>query len=280
MAEATHNVIFRVRRYDPAKDERPFYQDFTVPVSPGMVVLEALWFIKENLDGTLAWRSSCRMGVCGSCGMMVNGKPMLACNTQVKDVADDVLLVAPLPNFGIVRDLVPDLKPMFEAHRKLQPWTQRSDRAEQLEPTDQYWQSPHQLEQYLQFSFCIKCGCCMAACPTVATDPVYSGPQPLAQGYRYLIDSRDGGFDERKRVLAGDAGPWRCHYAGECSNVCPKGVDPARAIQLMKRELVFDYLRLGKLRGRCEAQLLGPDRRMGRREGVPDPPPFTVEGAG
>ncbi len=161
----------------------------------------------------------------------------------------------------------------------MKPWTLRDDGAEQLEPTDQYWQSPHQLEQYLQFSFCIKCGCCMAACPTVATDPVYSGPQPLAQGYRYLIDSRDGGFDERKRALAGDAGPWRCHYAGECSNVCPKGVDPARAIQLMKRELVLDYLRLGKLRGRCEAPLLGPDKRKGRREGIPDAPAFTVEGA-
>lgn len=280
MAEATRNVIFRVRRYDPAKDERPFYQDFTVPVSPGMVVLEGLWYIKENLDGTLAWRSSCRMGVCGSCGMMVNGTPMLACNTQVKDVADDVLLVAPLPNFGIVRDLVPDLRPMFEAHRAMQPWTLRGDREEQLDPTDQYWQSPHQLEQYLQFSFCIKCGCCMAACPTVATDPAYSGPQPLAQGYRYLIDSRDGGFEQRKQVLSGDPGPWRCHYAGECSRVCPKGVDPARAIQLMKRELVLDYLRLGKLKGRCEAPLLGPARRMGRREGIPDPPPFTVEGAG
>jgi len=273
------SVCFRVRRFDPARDEAPYYQDFDVPVPAGMVVLEGLWYIKEHLDGTLAWRSSCRMGVCGSCGMLVNGRPMLACNTQVRDVATDLLLVAPLPNFGIVRDLVPDLVPMFETHRTLLPYIQRDDHGETLEPTDQYWQSPDQLLEYLQFSFCIKCGCCMAACPTVATDPVYSGPQPLAQAYRYMIDSRDGGFAKRREALAGAAGPWRCHYAGECSNVCPKGVDPARAIQLMKRQLVLDYLRLGKLGGRTPAPILGPEKRKGRREGIPDAPPFTIEGA-
>jgi succinate dehydrogenase / fumarate reductase iron-sulfur subunit len=274
----THNVTFRIRRYDPAKDEAPYYQDFTVPVSPGMVVLEGLWYIKEHLDPTLAWRSSCRMGVCGSCGMLVNGRPTLACNTQIDDVAEDVLVLGPLPNFDIVRDLVPDLAPMFEKHASLLPYVKREGE-EQREATEQYWQSAEELEAYLQFSYCIKCGCCMAACPTVATDPNYSGPQPLAQGYRFMIDSRDSAFVERKEILAGEAGPWRCHYGGECSRVCPKGVDPARAIQLMKQQLVLDYLRLGKLRKRHPAPTLPPEKRRGRREGIPEAPEYTVEGA-
>lgn len=274
------NFIFRIRRFDPEKDQAPYYQDFTVPTPPGMVVLDGLWYIKENLDSTLTWRSSCRMGVCGSCGMLLNGKPHLACHTQVMEVAKDVLMVAPLPNFDIVRDLVPDLDIMFDKHRALKPQMLRNDEEEQLEPTEQYWQSPEELTAYLQFAYCIKCGCCMAACPTLATDNVYSGPQPLAQGYRYMIDSRDGGFAERKEILKGEAGPWRCHYAGECSAVCPKGVDPARAIQLMKRELVRDYLRLGKLRHRKPNGLLPKENRATeRREGIAEPPEFTIEGA-
>jgi succinate dehydrogenase / fumarate reductase iron-sulfur subunit len=276
---ATRDIVFRVRRFDPGHDAEPYYQDFTVPVPVGMVVLEGLWWIKEHLDATLAWRASCRMGVCGSCAMLVNGRPTLACNTQVLDVAGRVLLLAPLPNFDIIRDLVPDLAPMLETHRRMMPWIARADAEEMTEPSDQYWQSPHQLENYLQFSYCIKCGACMAACPVVATDPTYPGPQPLAQGYRYLIDSRDGAFKERKAILSGDDGPWSCHYAGECSSVCPKGVDPGRAIQLMKRELVFDYLRLGKRRYAEPACLLPKEKRKGRRPEIPGPPPFTVEGA-
>lgn len=271
------HVIFRVRRYNPDKDPAPFYEDFTVPVEEGMVVLDGLWYIKEHLDATLAWRSSCRMGVCGSCGMMIGSRPALACNTQILDVASKVLLVAPLPNFGIVRDLVPDLSPMFDAHSRQMPYIQRDDMPELMEGNDTLWQSPEELEKYLQFSYCIKCGCCMSACPVVATDVSYPGPQPLAQGYRYLIDSRDGGLERRRSVLSGEEGPWRCHYAGECSSVCPKGVDPGRAIQLLKREMVLDYLRLGKLRCRKPAPKLPPEKRRGRREGIPEAPPYTVK---
>ena len=239
-------VTFRIRRFDPATHREPVWEDYPVPYTTGMTVLDGLRKVKEMRSATLAWRSSCRMGVCGSCGMFINGQPCLACNTQIAHLESLPVVVAPLPNFAIVRDLVPDLRPMFDAHQALNPWIIRPDTNEMFEPTGEYMQTPEELEHFLQFTYCIKCGCCMAACPTYATDAAYSGPMPLTQAHRYNADTRDGGFIERKAVLAGERGPWKCHYAGECSRACPKGVDPARAIQLMKRQLVFDYLRLYK----------------------------------
>jgi len=267
-------ILYRVRRYDPARGAAPVWQDFSIPRVAGMTVLDGLWTIKETQDPSLAWRSSCRMGVCGSCGMLINGKPRLGCNTQVSELGADVVAVAPLPNFDIIRDLVPDLAPMFDSHVALKPYVIRDDADEQEHPTGEFGQSAHELEQYLQFSYCIKCGCCMAACPTYATDPVYSGPMPLAQAHRYNTDTRDGGFKARKVVLGGERGPWRCHFAGECSRVCPKGVDPAKAIQLMKRELVLDYLRLRK--GHVPAPAVPKPKEIKRRPDIPDAPARTA----
>jgi succinate dehydrogenase / fumarate reductase, iron-sulfur subunit len=246
MAETTAvtDVTFRIRRFDPATDSAPHWDDFRFSSAPGMTVLDGLKKLKETQAPSLAWRSSCRMGVCGSCGMFINGRPRLACNTQIAELESALMTIAPLPNFAIIRDLVPDLMPMFERHQQLMPYIIREDAAEVAEPVGEFWQSIHQVEQYLQFSYCIKCGCCMAGCPTYATDPSYSGPMPLAQAHRYNADTRDGGFRTRKSELAGEAGPWKCHYAGECSRVCPKGVDPGKAIQIMKRQLVLDYLHL------------------------------------
>jgi succinate dehydrogenase iron-sulfur subunit len=242
-------VTFHIRRYEPEKDTEPRWEDHPIEVLPGMTVLDGLWKVKEVSAPSLAWRSSCRMGICGSCGMLINGRARLACNTQISELGSDVIAVAPLPNFEIIKDLVPNLHSMFGAHRELMPYLLRQDVDEQENPTREYLQSPHELEQYLQFSYCIKCGCCMAACPTVATDPQYAGPMPLGQAHRYNADSRDGGFAARKEVLSGGSGPWRCHFAGECSQVCPKGVDPAKAIQLMKQELVRDLLHLRRRKG-------------------------------
>ena len=270
---ALRDVTFRIRRFDPGTDARPRWVDYPVPAPPGTTVLDGLWQIKETLDASLSWRFSCRMGICGSCGMMINGRPSLACNTQIALLEAAIVTVAPLPNFAIVRDLVPDLGTMLDAHRNLHPWILREDEGEQEHPTGAYWQSHEELLRYLQFSYCIKCGCCMAACPTLATDPHYAGPMPLGQAHRYNSDSRDGGFDERARTLSGETGPWRCHFAGECSRVCPKGVDPARAIQLLKRELVLDLLRLRR-RG-CPAKV-SPTPADSRLPDIPEAPPRTV----
>ncbi|MGE5236266.1 MAG: succinate dehydrogenase/fumarate reductase iron-sulfur subunit [Acidobacteriota bacterium] len=274
MAVELREVTYRIRSFDPNVDAAPHWERYTIPYQAGMTVLDGLWKVKESHAPGLAWRSSCRMGVCGSCGMLINGKPRLGCNTQISELGTDVVAVAPLPNFAIIRDLVPDLAPMFRSHQALLPWVVREDIEEREHPTGEFWQSAHELEQYLQFSYCIKCGCCMAGCPTCATDPVYSGPMPLAQAHRYNTDTRDAGFAARKQVLSGEKGPWRCHFAGECSRVCPKGVDPAKAIQLMKRELVKDYLRLRK--HRCPAEVAKKREGVQRRPEVPDAPPRTV----
>jgi len=237
------NLKCKIFRYDGQGRRR--WDVFEIPVARGMTVLDGLAYIKERLDSSLAWRSSCRMGICGSCGMLINGWPQLACQTQMLELQAPIVL-KPLPNFSVIRDLVPDLTDMFEKHRRVKPWIIRSDIKELENPANEYLQSAQERERYFQFSYCIKCGLCMSACPTLATDARYLGPQPLAQALRYIADSRDEGFAERSSSVLGAAGPWRCHFAGECSKVCPKHVDPALAIQAMKREMFLRAFRLKK----------------------------------
>jgi succinate dehydrogenase / fumarate reductase iron-sulfur subunit len=272
--KAAREIKFHITRYNPESDPAPYVRTYTIPVREGMTVLDGLHYIKENQDATLAWRYSCRMGVCGSCGMLLNGHPTLACNTQILHIATTDLTVGPLPNFQIVRDLVPDLMTMFDKHRELTPYVLRADEAEINDPAGEFYQSPEELEAYLQFTYCIKCGCCMAACPTLATDARYLGPMPLAAAQRYNRDTRDDGRRNRNNVTGGAAGAFRCHYAGECSRACPKGVDPAKAIQLLKRQLVLDYLHLARRKKPCQ-KLHGPGQGKALA-GIPAAPARTV----
>jgi succinate dehydrogenase / fumarate reductase iron-sulfur subunit len=275
--QTARDVVFHIRRYSPERDKSPYVQSFTVPVKPGMTVLDGLHYIRETADQSLAWRYSCRMGVCGSCGMILNGHCTLACNTQILDIAGSELTVGPLPNFKVLRDLVPELGPMFDKHLGLKPFIVREDEADVNSPDGEFYQSPHDLEAYLQFTYCIKCGCCMGACPTLATDLAYLGPMPLAASYRYNVDTRDGGRTKRAQAAGAAHGAFRCHYAGECSRVCPKGVDPGKAIQHLKRQLVLDYLHLAKKQKPCAKQQ-GPGS-LPRDPKIPDAPAYTIEGA-
>jgi succinate dehydrogenase / fumarate reductase iron-sulfur subunit len=188
--------------------------------------------------------------------MLINGSPTLACNTQILHLSQSAITVGPLPNFEIIRDLVPDLLSMFDKHVSVHPHIMREE-AELNSSKGEFYQSPKDLEAYLQFTYCIKCGCCMGACPTLATDVRYLGPMPLTALERYNEDSRDDGFFVRKEIAAAGGGAFGCHYAGECSRVCPKGVDPGKAIQLLKRKLVLDYLHLTRGRKSCK-KLEGP----------------------
>jgi succinate dehydrogenase / fumarate reductase iron-sulfur subunit len=265
-------LLFRVQRYLPERDEKPYIQEFKLPFTEGMTVLDGLIYIKEKLDNTLSFRSSCRMGICGSCGMLVNKFPMLACHTPVEELEADIIEVRSLPNFPIIRDLVADLGPLFEKHKSIKPYLMPGDLEEAEKPTMEFVQSRSELEDYVQFAYCVKCGLCMSACPTVATDGLFLGPQPLGQAYRYCADGRDTGARQRFEEVDDPHGVWLCHLAGACSEACPKGVDPALAIQLLKRTMVSESLHLRKRKK--PAALAEPAAESAPRIEVPE---FTVK---
>jgi succinate dehydrogenase / fumarate reductase, iron-sulfur subunit len=272
--ETASEVIFEVLRYNPETDKKTRLEEYTVKVTKGMTVLDGLNWIKENLDNTLAWRSSCRMGVCGSCAMFINGRARLACNNQIMHINTKKLVIKPLPNFAIIKDLVPDLEDFFAKHRTIKPYLIR-EKAEELDnPRNEFFQSPEELANYIQFAYCIKCGICLAACPTCATDDRFTGPMALAQGWRYVSDSRDEGAEEREQELFSRHGVWRCHFAGACSDACPKGVDPAMAIQLLKRDMFFKQYEKRKISpARQETEEI---KKWKPNPDIPKPPDPTV----
>jgi len=269
---AEKRVFFKLKRFNPLTDEKPYFSEFIIPVKKGMTVLDGLFYIKENRDGSLSFRVSCRMGVCGSCGMMIEKTPRLACQTQILELGRNRVTIEPMPNYPVLKDLVSDLEDMFEFHRMIKPFIIRDDIDEMDNPTREFLQTPEELRRYLQFSYCIKCGLCLSTCPTVSTDRFFPGPQALTQTYRYSADTRDDGFRVRKEIVDKSHGLWRCHYAGACSSVCPKGVDPALGIQLLKRESVFPWSRLK----RKKLAKVAEEARPNPREGIPKPPEPTV----
>jgi len=236
-------IILEVTRYSPERDTEPHFQSFEVPVHKEWVVLDALNHIKDNEDGSLTYRWSCRMGICGSCGMMVNGEPKLTCATFLTDYADkgSKIRVEPLRYFPVVRDLVTELSDFLAKLKKAKPWLIH----EQQPPLSEgeFLQTPAQLDRFKQFSMCINCALCYAACPVVGLDPIFVGPAALALAQRYNMDSRDEGAGERIAVLAHPDGIWGCTFVGECTRVCPKHVDPAGAIQQYKLTGVLEWLK-------------------------------------
>jgi len=225
-------VTLQVTRYRPEIDAEPVFQEYEVPRRKDWVILDALNYIKDNLDGTLTFRWSCRMGICGSCGMTVNGEPKLTCATFLVDCAPGPIRVEPLANFPIVRDLVIEMSDFMEKLPRIKPWIVRADEKPLAE--GEYRQTPEQMDEYQQFSMCINCMLCYAACPVYGLDSHFLGPAAIALAQRYNLDSRDGGAKERNEVLSQHEGIWGCTFVGECTKVCPKHVDPAGAIQRYK----------------------------------------------
>lgn len=231
-------VRLDILRYRPETDAEPVWQSYEVPCLDHWVVLDALNHIKDHLDGTLSYRWSCHMAVCGSCGLMVDGQPKLGCKTFLRDYTDHVR-IEPLENLAIERDLIVDMKGFSDKLAAVKPY---------LIPRgappdgDTYTQTPAQLDRFRQYSMCINCLLCYAACPQVGLNPGYVGPAALTLAHRYDLDSRDAGHDERAEVTASDDGIWECTFVGECSAVCPEAVDPAGAIQQMKLACSLDYV--------------------------------------
>ena len=239
-------VIFEVLRFRPEQDEQPIWQTYEVPCMPDWVVLDALNHIKDEIDPTLSHRWSCRMGVCGSCGMMINCVPKLTCNVFVRDYSETIR-VAPMANFPIVRDLVVELESFMSKLKSVKPWIIR--KIEKDVETGEYLQSPEDLDRFKQFSMCINCALCYAACPVLAHEENFIGPAAIALGFRYNQDSRDQGEAERFEIMNSHDGVWACSYANECSEVCPKNVDPAAAINRSKLVTALQWTRVLPLRG-------------------------------
>lgn len=236
------SINLKVFRFNALKDnpkDSAHYDHFKIPVKRWTTVLDALLFAKSYQDSSIGIRYSCRMASCGSCGMKINGKPRLACYTKIDELDGDTITCEPLSNFPNIRDLVTDFSQFFEHHRNIMPYIQNehADMKDKNELTE-FSQTPEELDKFLQFSYCIKCGLCYSACPTVGTDTRFPGPQALAQAYRYYSDSRDSDKSNRFNIIDDRHGIWRCHFAGSCSHVCPKGVDPALGIQLLRNHLL------------------------------------------
>jgi fumarate reductase iron-sulfur subunit len=225
-------VTLVVTRYRPEIEAEPTTQAYEVPFRKDWVVLDALNYVKDRLDGSLAFRWSCRMGVCGSCGMMVNGTPKLTCGAFLSDYLGAPVRVEPLQYFPIIRDLVVDITDFLHKLKQVKPWIIRKE--DQPPAAGEYRQTPEQLEAYKQFSMCINCLLCYAACPIYGLEPGFVGPAAIALAQRYNRDSRDEAAGERMEILTAADGIWQCTFVGECSRVCPKHVDPARAIQQYK----------------------------------------------
>ncbi len=235
MGQESKKVRINVNLFD-IEGEKFVNKEFAITATNLTTVLDALIHIKETHDPELSFRYSCRMGICGSCAMVIDGKPRLACETLVTEMSSN-LTVAPIMVQPTLKGLVTDFDDFFEKHKSVMPWLVRNDQKEKYDAKNLYPQTDIQRDTYLPFAECIKCGLCLDACPVENTNKDFVGPQALAQAYHYITDSRDQGKAVRLEKLDTLDGIWGCEFSGSCSKVCPKSVDPALAIQLLKSEV-------------------------------------------
>ena len=220
-------------RYNPETDGAPFMQDFTVETDGrDLMVLDVLELIKAEHDGSVTYRRSCREGVCGSDGLNMNGKNGLACITPLSEtVKAGKLVIRPLPGLPVIRDLVVDMSLFYAQYEKVQPYLQNPTPA----PAIERLQSPEERAQLDGLYECILCACCSSSCPSFWWNPDrFIGPAGLLQAYRFLADSRDTATEDRLSKLDDPFSVFRCHGIQNCVNVCPKGLNPAKAIAKVK----------------------------------------------
>lgn len=228
-------VEFSIYRYNPETDAKPYMQDFSLELPDGsdLMVLDALIKLKEQ-DPTLTFRRSCREGVCGSDGMSINGKNGLACVTHISQYKGKIKIM-PLPGMPVIRDLVVDLSLFYEQYEKIKPYLINDEN----QPAREHLQSPEEREKLDGLYECILCACCSTACPSFWWNPdKFVGPSGLLHAYRFLADSRDTATEERLNDLQDSFSVFRCHGIMNCVNVCPKGLNPTKAIGHIKSMLV------------------------------------------
>ena len=225
---------FSISRYDPDKDEKPYLQDYEIDILPSdRMLLDVLLRLKEQ-DPTLSMRKSCREGVCGSDAMNINGRNGLACITRVRDLKEPVV-IRPLPSFPIVRDLVVDMTGFFKQYHSIKPYLINDDPP----PERERLQSPHERARLDGAYECILCACCSSQCPSFWWNPdKFVGPAGLMQAYRFIFDSRDTTTEARLDDLSGAYRLFRCRTIMNCSEVCPKGLEPSHAIEMIRLKMI------------------------------------------
>jgi succinate dehydrogenase / fumarate reductase, iron-sulfur subunit len=233
----------KVRRFDPESGEAAYWQEFDVELDPERSVLDGILQVKDREDGSLAIRCSCRAAICGSCGVRINGKSALACNTRISDAADrardGAVTVEPMGNMPVVKDLVVDMDAVhWKKVQRVVPWLLPDG-----PPPDREYVVPAEaMIDVTQSMACIHCGVCVSACLSLEVDPAFVGPAALAKAYRFVGDPRDGQTEERLRDLAEDPhGIYDCTHCFACVEVCPKDVAPMDQIMRLRRRATDDY---------------------------------------
>jgi succinate dehydrogenase / fumarate reductase iron-sulfur subunit len=226
------DVTVKILRYNPEVADEARWESYQVTAEPTDRVLDALHKVKWDLDGSLTFRRSCAHGVCGSDAMRINGKNRLACKTLLKDVnPSQPITVEPIKGLPVLKDLVVDMEPFFAAYRSVMPFLVTTGN----EPTRERLQSQKDRERFDDTTKCILC----AACPVYWADGQYFGPQAIVGAHRFIFDSRDEGTDQRLEVLNDREGVWRCRTTFNCTEACPRGIEVTKAIQEVKRALIF-----------------------------------------
>jgi succinate dehydrogenase / fumarate reductase, iron-sulfur subunit len=232
----TMTVTVKILRYNPEVSQEPHWESYQVTAEPTDRVLDALHKVKWDLDGSLTFRRSCAHGVCGSDAMRINGKNRLACKTLLKDVnPSEPITVEPIKGLPVLKDLVVDMEPFFAAYRSVMPFLITTGN----EPTRERLQSQEDRDRFDDTTKCILCAACTTSCPVYWTDGQYFGPQAIVGAHRFIFDSRDEGTDQRLEILNDQEGVWRCRTTFNCTEACPRGIEVTKAIQEVKRALIF-----------------------------------------
>ena len=236
--EGSVMLTVHIQRYNPELDELPHTESYRVPALPGDRLLNVLHYIKWYIDGTLTFRRSCAHGVCGSDAMRINGRNRLCCKVLVKDLIGNKkneVTIEPIKGLPLLKDLVVDMEPFFDAYRAVMPFLVTSGH----EPTRERIQSQADRDRFDDTTKCILCAACTTSCPVFWSDGQYFGPQAIVGAHRFIFDSRDEGTEQRLEILNDKEGVWRCRTTFNCTDACPRGIEVTKAIQEVKRALIF-----------------------------------------
>ena len=228
------DVTFRIKRYDPENDARPHWQEFKLQAGPMDRVLDVLNELKWEQDGSISYRRSCAHGICGSDAMVINGVNRLACKVLVKDLGNEIA-VEPLRGLPVLKDLIVDMEPFFDAYRAVLPYFINDDPP----PVTERYQSVEDRERFDATTKCILCAACTTSCPVFWTNGRYIGPAAIVNAHRFIFDSRDHGAEQRLQALNQVNGLWRCRTAYNCTEACPRGIPVTQAIEEVKREVLW-----------------------------------------